>query len=164
MWLHISDTSPSPERLLQSLNLDYSPIQIVQLARSLGIEPFFVESVDWMGALEASTETGETNIYVHRDLSEERQRLLIAYHIGYLMYSGPSNRKDKWDYTLRTFNLVNLDDNEAQVRQYAHDLLMPPTMTHSIVTHTGIDVCAISHEYYVPVDEVRRCLERRYVK
>jgi hypothetical protein len=160
LWLRLKNTRLKPEELLKDLGLYESPIRIVDVAEKLGAECFFVDDVEWSGAIEASTKTGEANIYVHRKHPKTRQRFTIAHEIGHLiLHTDEEDIQGEWTFANRDHNLIGQSDEEQQANGYAAKLLMPRPMVRSVVAKFGPDVDLLSKEFEVSRAAMRNQLD-----
>jgi len=159
MWRHLKERDATPVELLHHLGLYESPIRVVDVAEELGVVCSFVDTVEWVGAIEASTQTGAANIYVHRELSSARQRFTIAYEIGHLMrHADDGDVEGEWTYAHRDRNLLPHSDEQQQANEYAAKLLMPPGMVRSIMDNVGMNVDLLPEAFEVSRGIMRRRL------
>lgn len=155
-WVEVWEGYYSPGDLLQQLGVDQAPVPITRVADRLGVTVYLVDDVEWHGAVEASTKTGEASIYVNERTSRHRRRFTVAHELGHLILhdQGPNST-----VRYRDMNFLSDDEEEKQANGYAAKLLMPAFLVEPLVDYFGVDVPTLAETFDVSQKSMRYRLQ-----
>lgn len=160
-WVPLQDTWTTPEELLDILNVEQVPVPIVRVAQLLGADVYLIDDVEWHGALEASVETGEANIYVYRNMPDTRKRFTVAHELGHLILHGDEKTEGaQYTVELRDHNFNDTNQKEHQANGFGAGLLMPEDKVKNLVTFLGQDIRELAESFEVSTPAMKNRLNK----
>lgn len=140
-WLELRRQGGDPELLRTASRQFTPPVDVEEVARTLGATVNKVTNVNWAGALVIEEESA--HIFVKSTDARVRQRFTIAHEIGHLM------RHDLRTVFRDLPGMPSHNSVEIEANRYAADLLMPEHWVLHYAHLTGFNAASLASLFEV---------------
>lgn len=148
-WRSLKDAGRTrPDDILMSLGIVRPPVDVVDIARRLGVRVHAARPTNWIGA--ARTTTTEADIWYVGDPWDKLTRFTIAHELGHVMLHPPGE-------AFRDVEFVGTQQ-ETEANRFAADLLMPVWMVHDWAFELGPRANPLADAFAVSLIAMQRRL------
>lgn len=148
LWKHLREQGPvGPDDVLRMFGIKAPPVDVIGMARSLGVLVRGVSDPGWAGAVRSKDD--KAVIWVRTGDSPNKQRFTVAHELGHLLLH------DTQAMAFRDNNNFSGGPREQEANAFAGRLLVPLWMLEAVALNLGPLQGELARAFKVSEDVMR---------